>query len=166
MKLISIHADGGQHREWTEVQNTIEPFSFYIPANTMVKESSGVHWSSNYPVIACFYPGTFYQVFILLKSNMTHYYCNIITPAMFTPSHVSFIDLDLDMIVDEEGARIVDEDEFTGRSSAYNTEWRKQAIEAKNKLWRLHQEQKGPFSENTVARWRDWVSRTMLHLKL
>lgn len=57
------------------------------------------------------------------ESGKTEYYCNICLPAEFDSfkDNVSFIDLDLDLLIDSNGNRkVVDEDEFISNSVTMN----------------------------------------------
>lgn len=167
MKILSYHGDGGRHREWTKVLPTSDAWTFLIPAGSLVQEASGATWSSDYPVVAFFWPDRYYQVFLLLKSRTTEYYCNIITPPVYRPgadrfpdvdSSIEFFDLDLDIYVSYQNNQVqikqLDEDEFEQRQVNYTQEWIVQARLANEGLKGLARASQGPFSPATARWWR------------
>ncbi|RIV24263.1 DUF402 domain-containing protein [Alicyclobacillaceae bacterium I2511] len=178
MKIVSLHGDGSPHRIWPVVEQTPDPWCFIIPAGGSVVEANGRAWSSDYPVVAVFWPERYYQVFILLKQGHTEYYCNVISPptwfyatsplpmraefsdGLSTPvPGVWFHDLDLDVYVDAEGIRVLDEDEFSSRQTNYSPQWVAAAQSAVEELRRLATAHKGPFAPNTAQFWRWWVGQ-------
>jgi uncharacterized protein len=156
MKLQSLRGDGRIHRIWTKAYATDEPWAFTIPANTPVQESDGSEWSSPYPVVALFWPGAYYQVFMLLKEDTTDYYCNVIAPLRYVADEqtVVFTDLDLDVRVTATGVEVLDEDEYEVRKASYPPCWCEGAMRAKAELVALATQQRGPFSPATANRWR------------
>lgn len=171
MKLVSYHADGSPHREWTRVRTTPEPWTFAIEAGELVREASGLTWSSDYPVVAFFWPHQPYQVFLLMKSTGPEYYCNVITPpvcrsrngneASYETSSVEFFDLDLDVYVSNHEncmeIKQLDREEFERRKGAYCEEWISLAEAGNAELVRMATNQEGPFSPATVSRWREYM---------
>ncbi len=132
-RIKSHKYDGAIHREWTCAYPIHRSYSRHdefapnlmlrIPAHTKVVESDGKEWSSSYDVIACFYERMHYQVMVLRKGHYNEYYCNSCTVAEISRQSrtVSFIDLDLDLIVDKNhGLRVVDQDEFEENSKRYH----------------------------------------------
>lgn len=157
MKLVSLRADGSAHRTWLDVRNTPQPCTYLIAPDRPVVESDGRQWSSPYPVIAFFYPGTFFQVFMLLKETHTDYYCNVILPPLFA-SHVIFIDLDLDVEIEHGQANVLDVSEFSARCTHYPVAWGIHAQQAVERLLALYERQQGPFHPATVRWWRGHVN--------
>lgn len=93
-----------------------------IPAGTPVREADGRTWCSDYDVAACFFARRYVQVMVLLKMTGEEYYCNACTPPAVRRDLrvIRFVDLDLDLYVDAEGPRWLDEDEFADHSGRYN----------------------------------------------
>jgi len=132
-KIESFKYDGKIHRTWT-CALPLEPlsinrdefnpdFMMTIPAHSTVLEANGKEWSSPYDVVACFYEGKHYQVMVLRKDNDNEYYCNSCTIAKISEQDktVSFIDMDLDLLVDKmRKLRVVDQREFEVNSRIYH----------------------------------------------
>jgi protein associated with RNAse G/E len=159
VRLVSFKSAGRVHRTWTKAVETNSPWAFYIHQGWAVREANGTTWSSEYPVIALFWPEAFYQVFLLLKSSGTEYYCNLISPIEWHPEcrELRFVDLDLDLYVDRDGPRRLDEDEFRLNLHAYPEDWIRGVTEAIGILEQMATSRMGPFSLDTDATWRSFV---------
>ncbi|MBX5435719.1 MAG: DUF402 domain-containing protein [Alicyclobacillaceae bacterium] len=157
MRLVSLRGDGSPHREWTCAWPSADPWSFVIPPGSAVRESDGRQWSSDYPVVALFGPGRYYQVFLLLKPQETHYYCNIIVPPAYDAAGrvVRFTDLDLDVWVGDSGPEVWDEEEFADRSARYPPSWVEEARRSRDWLVCAAKRRSGPFAPEGAARWRE-----------
>ncbi|GMA57876.1 hypothetical protein C7445_10931 [Alicyclobacillus sacchari] len=151
MRLISLRYDGQLHRVWQRMEPGSLPGSYRIPAGAAVQERDGTTWSSDYPVVALFWPKVFYQVFVLLKPDVTDYYANVITPAIFGSDLVVFIDLDLDVRIENDAVSLVDVDEFTRRSHLYPQSWRNEAVAAAKQLVAMAKRGIGPFRPALAA---------------
>lgn len=162
MRLVSIHADGSPHRTHLHACPTAQRFVYIIPPNTPVLEADGEQWSSAYPVVAFFWPQVHFQVFMLLKSRRTDYYCNIILPPVCTRQEVTFVDLDLDVLVLDGQVELVDKQEFGIRKAAYKPVWITQAEAAAQELLRAARCQWGPFLPATAQRWRVYVEQFLI----
>lgn len=153
---------GMPHRTWERVIRLPLQIAYFIPPFSPVREANGRSWSSDYPVIAYFWPDVFFQVTVLLKANRTDYYCNIITPVTQTMSDIWFIDLDLDVLVMDEEVSLVDEEEFELRKQFYPDEWVRGALEAKSLLLHMAEKQIGPFAPAIAEGWREWILKNHL----
>lgn len=154
ISLVSTHLDGTAHRVWQRTTPLCDAWSFLIAAGDPVREADGREWSSPYPVVAWFWPDTFYQVFLLQKGTGPEYYCNVITPPRYdgTTHSVHFCDLDLDVRVDASGVRVVDEEEFAERLVNYPSAVVTAAKWAQDTLVRLAYARQGPFSAAAATR--------------
>jgi protein associated with RNAse G/E len=161
MNIVSLHGDGSPHRHWPDVRCTDEPWVFYVPPGSPVIEASGRRWSDVDPVFLMFWPNRFYQVCLLMRPDRTDYYCNVIAPPRYFSDTecVEFYDLDLDVLCMDGEVRVLDEDEFERRRSAYPAAWIVKALEAKDWLLRAATTRTGPFAPATAQRWRDWLGR-------
>ena len=146
------------HRVWESVLPTKDPWAFWIPPESNVKEASGRIWHSDYPVVGIFWPQRFYQVFLLLKETGAGYYCNVITPPRYNAeaNAVEFVDLDLDVLKMDGKVWVADEEEFAARSPSYPQCWIPEAQGAKGQLLREAIAQTGPFSLRTAEKWKKW----------
>ncbi|MFD1678194.1 DUF402 domain-containing protein [Alicyclobacillus fodiniaquatilis] len=158
MNLISLHADGGAHRIWTQASKTSVAHTYLVPPGAPVIEASGEQWSSDFPVVIWFWPSAYFQVCMLLKEDRTDYYCNIITPALFG-TEVVFVDLDLDVLINDGETLVVDRDEFEVRKYAYPADWIERAEAATAWLVRAAEKQWGPFQPATARVWREIAKR-------
>lgn len=159
MKIRSFKVGEEPHRTWLDARLTDDPWAFWVPANTPVEEASGSPWSSDFPVIMQFWPERFYQVCLLLKESGTEYYCNVVSPPRFDWSSeiVSFIDLELDVVVANGRVSLVDEDEFAARRGEMTPALAANAVTAAEHLMTLAREKTGPFSPATAKYWHDWL---------
>lgn len=137
----------------------MDPWTFLIPAGSPVVEANGSTWSSPYPVVAMFWPRRFYQVFLLLKSDTTEYYCNVIRPPVYHPNghQVIFHDLELDVYVSDDGVEVRDTEEFALSKEAYPDELIAGALAGADELVVLGSERRGPFSGTVNQFWRQFV---------
>ncbi|WP_067621183.1 DUF402 domain-containing protein [Alicyclobacillus acidiphilus] len=158
MRLVSIHADGTAHRIWSEAISTHTFGAYWIRPNTSVYDANGRVWSSDFPVVGLFWPNQFYQVFLLLKSDRTDYYANVIAPPLFG-EQVTFIDLDLDVIVENGLVQLADIEEFEARKDRYPVAWIQQAEQAARTLQTLAEASAGPFRPALAESWRAYVNR-------
>ncbi|WAH39299.1 DUF402 domain-containing protein [Alicyclobacillus dauci] len=150
---MSVHTDGSIHRTWLNVRKTVSRGIYLISPKSPVLESDGTSWSSDYPVVAFFWPRSFFQVFMLLKETGTDYYCNVTLPPVIG-NDVVFVDLDLDVVVTGGQAEVVDRREFDERKVAYQSEWIENAQTAATTLMSLAENRWGPFHPATALRWR------------
>ncbi len=160
-RIMSHKYDGKIHRVWTCAYPIKKNSTYHdefvpdlmlrIPAYAKVVEANGKEWSSNYDVIACFYERMYYQVMVLRKGHHNEYYCNSCTVAEISQKSktVSFIDLDLDLIIDKNHImRVVDQNEFEENSMRYQypEELKMRVKNDLSELMRQVRQQKGVFS--------------------
>ena len=82
--------------------------------------------------------------------ELRNYYCNVNVPPVFDRSGLSFIDLDMDILVAPDlSFRIVDEDEFEINAARYDypLEIRRRAYQALDELVALIQARRFPLDE-------------------
>lgn len=125
VKVCARKFDGRLHREWQ--------------ARLLAREDSlicveGVFEEEiRHPQLGIIAPGTFsteyywtdrwYSVFRFREptGELRNYYCNINLPAEFDGSVLTFIDLDIDVLVAPDfSRRILDEDEFAANAALYH----------------------------------------------
>ncbi len=159
MNHIEVQArkyDGRVHRRWRarlleETDNLIvldaefdtevrHPLLGIIPVGT---KSLEYYWTDRW-----------YSVFRFsdASGNLRNYYCNINQPALFADDVLSFIDLDIDVLVRPDFSfDVLDEDEFETHalSFAYPSELRRQVYDALDELLRLIRERRFPFTPYT-----------------
>jgi protein associated with RNAse G/E len=99
-----------------------------------------------------YWPDRWYNVFRFLEpgGEMRNYYCNVNVPPVFDSSGLSFIDLDMDILVAPDlSYRILDEDEFEENAARFNypPEVRRRAHGALDELVSLIESRRFPFDE-------------------
>ena len=158
MEQISVHSckhDGHVRRRW--------------PARVSRREGSLVVLDAvfeeevRHPFIGTIEAGThsteffwtdrWYSVFRFQTPDgrLLRFYCNINTPARLTDRVLSFIDLDVDVLVEPDYSyKILDEDEFDLHAEVYGypQTYRANVRQALDELIRLIDERHFPFSIN------------------
>jgi protein associated with RNAse G/E len=99
-----------------------------------------------------FWTDRWYSVFRFRQPEgvLRNYYCNVNTPPRLDDSVLSFIDLDIDVLVAPDFShQILDEDEFETHAALFNypPEFRRRAHEALDEILRLVRERGSPFGE-------------------
>ncbi|MCS7460759.1 DUF402 domain-containing protein [Paenibacillus doosanensis] len=96
----------------------------------------------------------------IAEGTIRQFYCNINQPARIQGNHVSFVDLDLDLICRGGEWKVVDEDEFATNAVRYGypDELIARARQELELLQKRVAERKFPF-DGTIDRWVERVSR-------
>ena len=149
--------DGRVHRRWktrvAEQEGSLivlegrfeeevrHPLLGHIPRGTHSRE---YYWTNRW-----------YSIFRFREpeaGTLRYYYCNINTPPVFDGRVLSFIDLDVDILVAPDFSfRILDEDEFRTNAALLNypPEFHRRAEEARDALIALIEGRQFPFAEAT-----------------
>lgn len=88
------------------------------------------------------------------------YYCNIAMPSVFKNNHLSFVDLDLDLVKRKhDDWEVVDEDEFEINSSIYNypPELKESANQSLEELKRRINRREFPFDGTLLDIYNYWL---------
>jgi hypothetical protein len=126
--IVSVHArkfDGRLHREW-QARLVARVDSLIVVEGVFEEEI-------RHPQLGVIAPGTlsaeyywtdrWYSVFRFREPSgeLRNYYCNINLPAEFDGRVLTFVDLDIDVLVaPDRSVRILDEDEFAANAARYN----------------------------------------------
>lgn len=81
------------------------------------------------------------------------YYCNVAMPSVIEDNEISFIDLDLDLVKEQnEDWKVVDEDEFEENSVTFNypTELKNGALQALEQLKTRVEQKEFPFNKEIL----------------
>jgi protein associated with RNAse G/E len=121
----ALKFDGKLHREW-QARLVAQDDEIIIVEGVFAEEI-------RHPQLGHIAPGTlsteyywkdrWYSIFRFRKPSgeLRNYYCNINLPAEFDGSVLTFIDLDVDVLVAPDfSLRILDEDEFASNAVRYN----------------------------------------------
>jgi len=99
----------------------------------------GITLKRNDRFIERYYEDRWYNIFEIHDRDDDHlkaWYCNVTTPAEFTPGKIAYVDLALDVLVYPDGKyRVLDRDEF--EVLALDDETRENACRALNELENL-----------------------------
>jgi uncharacterized protein len=159
VRMQSYKHDGRKHRGWVKLYELPgEKGVMWIEPDTSVVESNGSEWSSPFPVIYWVHSEKWYNVAVLCKETGTGYYCNVASPIKYEDEQdtYTFIDYDVDLIVNEDGVyEVVDEEELTEHAQAmqYPSDILHKIAEATAELVALFEAQEGPFDPEARERW-------------
>lgn len=127
-QLVTVQArkfDGSLHREW-RAHLSAQSAALVVVEGVFEEEI-------RHPQLGHIVPGTlsteyywtgrWYSVFRFREPSgeLRNYYCNINLPAEFDGRVLTFVDLDIDVLVaPDRSVRILDEDEFATNAARYN----------------------------------------------
>jgi protein associated with RNAse G/E len=145
--------DGTEHRQWGG-QLAGRKNSLLILNAIFDKEV-------RHPLLGLITPGTisvefywldrWYNIFRFHQptGELRNYYCNINVPPVFHQNVLSYIDLDMDILVEPDlSYRILDEDEFAANASRfkYSLEVQRRSYQAIEQLVKLIKSRQFPFN--------------------
>jgi protein associated with RNAse G/E len=153
--IRSLKYDGRLHREWRarlvrvegphvvvegEFEETVEHSQLGTIAQGTV--STEYFWTDRW-----------YSVFRFREPDKTlrNYYCNINKPASFDDQLLTFVDLDIDVLVSPDNTyRVLDEDEFEANAARYqySSEVHERVPRARAELIDLIERREFPFNES------------------
>ena len=151
--ILACKYDGRLHRRWTARLARRED-SLLVFEGVFDEEI-------NHPLLGRIVPGTlsteyywtdrFYSIFRFAEPDvrLRNFYCNVNLPPRFDGRELSFVDLDMDVLVAPDFSyRVLDEDEFEANSAryGYTAEVRAQAHASLAELILLIAERGFPFS--------------------
>lgn len=122
IRIESYKHDRSLHRAWKQsvILDEKDPF---IVANcgTEVTENDGKTWITSELAICQFHRAEWFHTIILFKDKSNYnYYCNIASPYRIDKGILSYIDYDLDLVVDADGNfKWLDYDEFMENKVRY-----------------------------------------------
>ncbi|HZH89968.1 MAG TPA: DUF402 domain-containing protein [Pyrinomonadaceae bacterium] len=124
VRVRALKFDGKMHREWRARLVSQE--------NSLICVEGVFEEEIRHPQLGIIAPGTlsaeyywtdrWYSVFRFREPSgeLRNYYCNINLPAEFDGSVLTFVDLDIDVLVAPDfSRRILDEDEFAANAARY-----------------------------------------------
>ncbi len=107
IQLRSTKWDGAPHFKWTcrLVAASTDALVIAQPAGTSIDTWKEV-WTPHFDATIYFWRGKWYNVIQMWKADgrVSSYYCNIIIPARWDGTELQWIDLDLDIGVQADGA--------------------------------------------------------------
>jgi uncharacterized protein len=145
--------DGREHRRW-EAQ-ILEYHDQLLVLDAKFSEEI------NHPLLGVIEHGTvsieyywldrWYNIFRFLKPNgeLRNFYCNVNVPPIFSKGTLSYIDLDIDILVEADLTyTVLDEDEFAANALRFNypSEIQRQTYQALEELIQLIKLRSYPFN--------------------
>lgn len=129
--IKSFKHNGSLHRMWLEnwrvpneclkPEHAAENMAVLVSNRTPIVEADGKEWVSRVPGVSFFIPGQWYNIVALIEATGIRYYCNVASPPYFSGNTLTYIDYDLDVIVQIDGSRqIVDQDEYERHQAIYH----------------------------------------------
>lgn len=129
--IKSFKHNGSLHRMWLEnwrvpagllkPEHAAEDMAVLVSNQTPIVEADGKEWVSRVPGVSFFIPGKWYNIVALIEAEGVRYYCNIASPPYFSGNTLTYIDYDLDVVVQRDGTRhIVDWDEYDRHQVIYH----------------------------------------------
>ena len=146
--------DGTEHRRWRA--RLVRSDASLIELDAVFEEEIRHHLLGTILPgtisIEYYWPDEWYNVFRFLEptGEMRNYYCNVNVPPVFNSSGLSFIDLDMDILVAPDlSFSILDEDEFEENAARYHypPKVRRRARQALDELVDLILARRFPFDE-------------------
>ncbi|HEX8650377.1 MAG TPA: DUF402 domain-containing protein [Pyrinomonadaceae bacterium] len=152
----SFKYDGREHRRWHARLVSVR--------SSLIELDARFEEEIRHAQLGTISPGTrsleyywldhWYNVFRFLKptGELLYYYCNVNVPPVFNACALSFIDLDMDILVAPDlSFRILDEDEFEVNAALYNypTAVRRRAHRALDELVAMIEARQFPFDDQT-----------------
>lgn len=131
MTLIkSFKHDGHLHRVWLAnwpvpadrlaPAHAAESMLAFVNCQTRIREADGREWVSKIPGVSFFIPDKWYNVVALIEDGGVRYYCNVASPFYRNGNVLTYIDYDLDVILNQKGeVRIVDEEDYNRHRKLY-----------------------------------------------
>ena len=125
---ISVRAckfDGSIHRKWNTklINQDSSLIVLYGVFDFEIEHSALGFIKKDTRSIEYYWKESWYSVFVFFEPNgkFRNYYCNINIPPEFDGDTLTFIDLDLDVMVSEDfNVTILDTDEFEANAKKYN----------------------------------------------
>jgi uncharacterized protein len=173
--IKSFKHDGHLHRVWLEnwrvpadglkAAHRADSIQVFVNCHTRIRESDGREWTSRIPGVTFFLPGKWYNVVALLEDEGIRYYCNVASPFYQAGDVLTYIDYDLDVILNQKGDIIVlDEDEYHKHRKLYHYS---QTVEDKVKagleeLLERVRKREEPFHDDSVLAYYElWKTCTL-----
>jgi protein associated with RNAse G/E len=156
ISVLARKFDGSIHRQWKAklINQDSTLIILYGVFDLDVKHPSLGFIRKGTHSIEYYWKENWYNVFIFFEPNgeLRNYYCNINIPPNFDGEILSFIDLDLDIMISNNfNITVLDEDEFESNAKKYNypNEIKQKAKKTLTELLALIKRREFPFDIQT-----------------
>lgn len=163
ISIESLKHDKSLHRRWETNEILYTDTNIVIGKNnrTMVVERNEKRWRTKEPAIFYFDDRYWFNIILLFGENY-YYYCNMASPFTYANKKITYIDYDLDIIVDDSYAyHIMDEEEFLLHLQQYDYEEAviQKVMEHKEILIEWIEKRKGPFHPSFIEKWLQVIEK-------
>lgn len=121
-QIQSLKADGSHNRTWETNQALFIDSDIFIGTNnrTYTRDKNGVRQQNRKGALFFFYPHQWFNIVYILDGEKSFYYCNLCSLFTFTNQTLTYIDYDIDVVVDNANkVTILDQDEFLKNKERY-----------------------------------------------
>ena len=146
--------DGAEHRRWNASLSRQEGDMMVLAAEFDVDVTHEVlgRIKQHTRTVEYYWLGRWYNVFRFLKDDGSTrlWYCNVNTPPDFLEGELTYIDLDIDIVVQPDFSfQVLDREEFAtnARRYGYSDEEKRQAEKAVGVLFSMIEARQFPFME-------------------
>lgn len=158
-KIKSYKHDGTIHREWQKnivLYHEIDRLLIGMNNRTKMIEANGDIFVTKDPAIFYFHKHHWFNVIHILDEEAPYFYCNISSPFTYRDDILSYIDYDIDIIVNNDFSyEVLDRDEYevNKQQLAYGKDIEHEVNESIMILKKWITERKGPFQEHFIDDW-------------
>ncbi|MBM7634828.1 DUF402 domain-containing protein [Geomicrobium sediminis] len=158
IEIRSYKHNGKLHRVWEQSAVLKSTSQEIIGGNDriLVVEGDGSSWRTREPALFYFHHEKWFNVIAMIRSDGTHYYCNISSPCAYDSEALKYIDYDLDIkVYPDHSFQLLDEDEFLLHQQTMNYPFdvTTKVIEGVEELKYWIYQGKGPFDPQFIERW-------------
>lgn len=166
-KIKSYKHDGTLHRKWLEnvVLHCTEHVLIGVNDGTMVVEANNKQWQTKERALFYFHKQFWFNVVYIMDDKNPYYYCNISSPFTYRNNVLSYIDYDLDVIIDKNFSyQLLDEEEFELNKQLmdYSETVQRKIKENTMALKRWVENREGPFQAGFIQAWSSRASELYL----
>lgn len=122
-QIQSLKADGSHNRTWETNRALFIGDDLLIGTNnrTYTRDKNGIRQQNQKGALFFFYPHQWFNIVYILDGLKSFYYCNLCSPFTFTNHTLTYIDYDIDVVVDSAyKITILDQDEFLKNKAYYH----------------------------------------------
>lgn len=165
--VFQIHSykhDGTLHRQWLKNIILYETEHMIIGTNneTNVIEADKKEWTTEERALFYFPKHYWFNVVYIFREETPYFYCNISSPFTYRNNILTYVDYDLDVIVNNDFSyKLLDEDEYAlnKRLMNYNDEIDREIRKNVVILKKWIEERKDPFNERFIHNWANEMNK-------
>jgi hypothetical protein len=160
MPIKSFKHNGVLHRVWDDNLILSRTDDAWITVNNQVTvtEADGTTWRTKEPAISFFSTALWFNVVAIMPPEGVYYYCNLASPVRWDAGALTYIDYDLDVMVEQDGTvRLLDEAEYESHKQLmhYPANVTDRIEKDLAKLYDWIEKGVGPFHPDFIQKWYD-----------